>query len=1196
MMKKIVTLLFVCLTWLSVPAQIVTTDPATFTAEQTATIIFDATNTPLANETKIYAHAGVVTVNKPAPTGTDWSFVKGNWGKDDGIGQLTPVTGQAKKWQLTLSPSVRGYFGVPAGTNIFWLALVFRNADGSKQTSPDIFVPVSNPVFVTLAPIPQTNFVLPNTGISLSATASAAASVFELLIDDGTGFKSIASVTSATTIATEYKPTTSGTVQVKAKATINGTSIEAIQTLTVYIRSATQTADVPAGLRQGINYGNDLTKASLVLLAPQKEFVFVVGDFTNWAISSEYQMKRSADGKTYWIEIAGLEPGREYAFQYWVDGVIQIGDPYSDKVADPYHDEFIPATVYPNLPSYDKRDFGIASVLQTGQTTFPWSATETTWEPPAKSNLVVYELLLRDFLGTHHYTDLIDTLSYLQRLGVNAIELMPIMEFEGNESWGYNPSYFLAPDKYYGTPDELKMFVEAAHEKGMAVILDMVLNHAFGQNPMVKMYFDEATGKPTTSSPWFNPTATHPFSVGFDFNHESSYTKSFVDSVCHYWLSQYHFDGLRFDLSKGFTQKNTGSDVGAWSAFDQSRIDLLSRMAEKIWSYKANAYVILEHFAASAEEDVLAGKGMLLWGNMNNAYQRLLSGDVTADIQSAKRNSHVNYMESHDEERTLTLVENSSSFENAYIISEKNTALNRAKLGAAFFFLVPGPKMMWQFQELGYDKSIQTCRDGSIGDCRLDNKPLPWGASNLGYYEAPERKKVYDVVSALRKLVSTNQEVFQNGTFAWQSTGETRRLQITQGSMDVIVIGNFSTSHKSINAAFTKAGTWYDYFNNQSISVENLATNVKLAPGEFRIYTTVQQPPQKPNLLDIYQPIVTVTPSAFNQAEPVTLVFDATLADPAGTAGLVGANEVFMYSGIVTESYQSETLATTIDGVAGKLTKVSGATDQWQLTFNTDLYYSVPSATRVYRIGLYFKDGTGAKLGKGPQGKIIFLNLLPNPNQPIVRVEPFAFTDTTPIRIIFDASVADKDGTVGLIGASKVYMHSGVITTGPTGTAWENVIGNWGQDDGIGKMTAVVNKPNQWEISITPRSYYNAPAAKSIYRLGMVFRNEDGSRKGKGPGGSDIFVDLDMTTGVLEESDFLQPIFYPNPAKESVYVTTTKSSTVVVRDSLGKIVLRVNGISEKEYAISVADLPSGLYLFEIEAEGKVRQQRVLIHR
>lgn len=252
--------------------------------------------------------------------------------------------------------------------------------------------------------------------------------------------------------------------------------------------------------------------------------------------------------------------------------------PLCRKIADPWNDQHIPTSVYPNLPVYTKTEYQTATVLQTGQTPYVWSATEDTWVRPELDNLVIYELLVRDFVGTHSYSTLIDTLNYLKRLGVEAIELMPFSEFEGNESWGYNPSYYFAPDKYYGPKDSLKHFIETAHQMGFAVIMDMVLNHAFGQNAMAKLYWDDAASKPAANNPWFNRDPPPGYSWGNDFDHTSDYTKAFVDSVNRYWIQEYHVDGYRFDFTKGFTN-STNPD-----SYDAVRIAILKRMADSIWA------------------------------------------------------------------------------------------------------------------------------------------------------------------------------------------------------------------------------------------------------------------------------------------------------------------------------------------------------------------------------------------------------------------------------------------------------------------------------------------------------------------------------------------------------------------------------------------------------------------------------------
>lgn len=838
---------------LSINAQTVTVNPPAASAEQSVGITVDLTGTPLAGATSVYIHAGVVTRNTPTPIGSDWKFVKGNWGLDDGIGRMTSVSGQSNRWSISLSPTLRSYFGVPNGTNIFYLAMVFRNANGSLKSGDDVFKQLSVPAYTSLtSPSTSDVFVVNGSSISLVGTASELATSLEILIDSGTGYVSLNSVSNSSSVSASYTPGSSQSISIKVKATINGNNVESISAFNIVLRGNTIVQSLPSGLKDGINYNtSDPTKATLVLVAPTKSFSYLLGDFNNWTINDNYLMKQTPDGKRFWFELTGLTSGVEYVFQYWVDGIIKVGDPLADKVSDPFNDSFIPASVYPNLLVNTRVNNGIATVLQTNQTPYAWSSSEASWVSPNKKDLVVYELLIRDFLASHSYNDLADTLTYLKRLGVNAVELMPIMEFEGNLSWGYNPSYYLAPDKYYGTKAALKKFIERAHQNGIAVILDMVLNHAFGQNAMVQMYFDKLNGKPAADSPWFNQDAKHPFNVGYDFNHESQYTKDFVDTVCSYWLKEYHFDGFRFDLSKGFTQTNNPNNVGAWGNYDQSRINLLTRMANKIWSVKSNAYVILEHFAANSEEITLAADGMILWGNLTFEYASALKGNASTSLEGANRETHVNYMESHDEERLMVGLLKEGQSAPGYDIKQLSSALNRAKMGAAFFYTVPGPKMLWQFGELGYDKSINFCGDGSESSgCRTDNKPLPWGSGSLNYYSNVDRQQLLKVTSGILKLVNTNKNVFNNGVFSFNAVGDIRRIKILHSSMDVVIIGNFSTTFKQTTANFSRTGIWFDYFGNSSFSVTGVNQPIVLAPGEFHIYTTVQQPSPGQNLVD----------------------------------------------------------------------------------------------------------------------------------------------------------------------------------------------------------------------------------------------------------------------------------------------------------------------------------------------------------
>ena len=467
-------------------------------------------------------------------------------------GEMNPLGDDV--WEITLTP--KAYFEIPDGVEITQLGLLLKNNNGSAQTE-DLFIEITAGEFITFTSpttFNDTKFVSQDELFNISATSSSVGDL-ELFIDEGTGFVSVASANGTNQISYDYQVTASVDLAIRVVADFGGGEVvERDEVIQFFIPTTTVESDLPAGVIEGINYIDGST-VTLVLKAPLKESVYVVGDFTNWRLNSSYQMFRDPDGETYWITINSLTPGQEYIFQYWVDGVIKVGDPYSDKVADPWNDGSIPESVYPGLIEYTRTEDGIASVLQTNQTPFNWAASEDSWVRPEKEKLVIYELLIRDFVGSRSYNDVIDSLGYLKELGVNAIELMPIMEFDGNESWGYNPAYFFAPDKYYGTKNDLKNFIQTAHQMGFAVILDMVLNHATGSNPHAAMYWDAANSRPAADNPWFNVSARHEFNVFNDFNHESLYTKDLVDTVNRYWIEEYHFDGYRFDLSKGFTQK-----------------------------------------------------------------------------------------------------------------------------------------------------------------------------------------------------------------------------------------------------------------------------------------------------------------------------------------------------------------------------------------------------------------------------------------------------------------------------------------------------------------------------------------------------------------------------------------------------------------------------------------------------------------
>ena len=668
----------------SIFSQLVVTDPPLPVSNQAVSVTFDATlgDGGLAGYTgDVYAHTGMITEN--SISGSDWKYVKTNWGQNSADTKLTRIGPDL--YQLDIGPDIREYYGVPGNEEILQMAFVFRSGvevggsylTGKTESNGDIFVDVYEEglsVSITKPALRPTLLELNDTLIvEISANDSDTIAYF----NNGSFIKKIAgTMLTDTIIADQY-----GKFWLKAIATNDGG--EAVDSTYYFVRSEVVVEDVPAGIRDGINYLDGSTVV-LCLPAPGKEYIFVIGDFSNWELGDDTYLKQTPDGERFWVEISGIEPGKEYVYQYLIDGGLKIADPYCDKISDPWNDQYIDDETYPGLIAYpDGKTNGIASVLQTSQPEYNWEVTNFT--PPDVEDLVIYELLVRDFTEKHSYQAVIDTLDYLEKLGINVVELMPVNEFEGNISWGYNPSFYFAPDKYYGPREKLKELIDECHKRGMAVLIDLVLNHSFGQSPFVQMYFDGSN--PTEDNPWYNVHSNflNPDAQwGYDFNHESSYTQDLVDSVNSYWMSEYKFDGFRFDFTKGFSNNIKGSNDPWGSNYDADRVRLLKRMADEIWARNPNAIVSFEHLAVNSEEEELAEYGILMWGNMNHEYGESAMGYPSnlSYIDYRKRGWDVphslGYMHSHDEERLAYKCYQWGNLDNPdYNIKDTTVALER---------------------------------------------------------------------------------------------------------------------------------------------------------------------------------------------------------------------------------------------------------------------------------------------------------------------------------------------------------------------------------------------------------------------------------------------------------------------------------------------------------------------------------------
>ncbi|MBN8677091.1 MAG: T9SS type A sorting domain-containing protein [Chitinophagales bacterium] len=806
-------------------------------ADDQVTITFDATqgNGALAGIGPVYGHFGVITNLSTSPT--DWKYVQTTWAVNNAAAQMTNVG--TNLWSKTFNIST--FFNVPASETVLKLAFVFRNATGSivgrASDGSDIFYevyPQNTPLQAILLQ-PASTLFLANSGQSIPVKGASSAPANLKLLDNGV---QLTSANNAELL--DYTINASGAGVHRIDFIASTANAADTASFTYIIAGNVVTENPPAGTEWGIQY-LAADKVRLSLYAPNKQLVYVIGDFNNWLPTSSHLMKRSADGTLWWIELSGLPVGQPVRFQYLVDGVLRIADPLSTTVLDPWNDPFIPPFTYPNLPSYPTgKTSGIVSVLQTNQAPFDWTADQ--YQRPKNTDLVVYELLMRDFIARHDYPTLLDTLDYLEQLGITAIELMPVNEFDGNISWGYNPAYHKSLDKYYGTPEALKTLVNECHKRNIAVILDVVFNQATGASPLAQLYWDAANNRPAADNPWLNPEAKHDFNVFNDFNHESLATKKYVKYCLEYWLEEFKVDGFRFDLSKGFTQKNTIGNTGAWGQYDASRVAIWKDYADFQWSVDPGSYVILEHFAENTEEKELSDYGMMLWGNMFGAYKETALGySTTADLSGISYKARgwtnpnlIGYMESHDEERIAFECKTYGNQVPTHNIRTVPVYAQRIAMLENLMYTVPGPKMLWQFGELAYDFPINYCENGNTDPgCRTSPKPIRWD-----YFGDPYRRKLHGITASLLQL-RKNHEVFETTDFQLNiNTGQVRSIFLNHPDLNVAVFANVGVQATAVNnPGFQHIGEWYEYYTGDTLLVTSgVPTSFSLKPGEYRLY------------------------------------------------------------------------------------------------------------------------------------------------------------------------------------------------------------------------------------------------------------------------------------------------------------------------------------------------------------------------
>ena len=851
-MIKTRLLIFIC-TLLAVTglrAQ-VTSDPSPLQEDATDVTIYfhaDQGNQGLKDQpasAQIYAHTGACLSN-----GQTWVNAP-TWGDNSAKYKLTYVS--ENLWKLYIG-DIRTYYGItdPA-VNVTRLAFVFRNADNSKEGkgpgNSDIFLDlVDAGLQIALESNLTGTLITPETStVTFKVGATKAADL--TLSMNGT---QVAEAKGQRQLTYDVVFTAPGNYEMTATATADG---ETVTTSRVYCYAeGSPEAPYPGGTPKMGAVKNADGSVTFCLGAPQKQSVIIVGSWDDYQVNNDRVMNYTdVDGMRYfWITVNGLENDRQYGYYYLVDGTIKVGDPYARLVLDPDNDKYISPTVYPDLMPYPS-DFvqGVAlAVYQGNINDYDWQVKD--FKGVAPSDLIIYELLIRDFTGTEGKAlgdgtvrGVIEKFDYLKSLGVNAIELLPINEFNGNISWGYNPNFYFAPDKAYGTPDDYKELIDLCHQNGIAVILDMVFNQSDWQHPWYRMY-------EVGSNPFYNATAPHAYSVLNDWNQGYPLVEKQWVEMLKFWLSEYKVDGFRFDLVKGLGNNDSypSSSDNNTNKYNQSRIDRMIRLHAAMKEVNPDAYFINEDLATAQEENAMAQDGQLNWANVNDPGCQFAmgynSGSSLARMWATKdggrlAGSTVAYLESHDEQR---LAYKQDMWGVDGVKGNNANSMKRLAGAAAQMILVPGSHMIWMFSEMG---NAQNTKDATGGN-NTSPKIVNWAL-----LDKPENKALMENYAAMIKLRLQYPELFSTtadykcyvsnvGTTTWPK-GRWISTSDASGEKELHAVINTNTDQNvTVELQFKKNDNAAYHIEVKSLdsnpSFDAAAKTVTIGPNDFVVITS----------------------------------------------------------------------------------------------------------------------------------------------------------------------------------------------------------------------------------------------------------------------------------------------------------------------------------------------------------------------
>ncbi|MDZ8189924.1 MAG: alpha-amylase family glycosyl hydrolase [Nostoc sp. ChiSLP02] len=545
------------------------------------------------------------------------------------------------------------------------------------------------------------------------------------------------------------------------------------------------------------------------LFAPRNQGAALIGSFSDW---QEIPMQKGEDGY-FRTQIELTDGVYQYKFR------VQTKSP--NFAADEWIDVIDPKATDVN----ETEKHGIVRI-KDGQRivdTYVWQNDKIPL--PENQELIIYEMHVSDFTGDEtdpekrgKYLGIIDKLDYLSKLGINAIELMPVNEYPGNYNWGYKVRHFFATESSYGSTEDLKRLIDECHGRGIRVLMDGIYNHTDEECPLMLIdrnyWYYEYMHYPEDPDNYWGP----------EFNYDNYDEKlnvkpawKYIGDVVQYWIQEYHIDGIRYDAVKQL-----------------GNFEFLSWLAQQTKKHAApkQFYNIAEHIPDT--KTVVKPDGPLD-GCWHESFHYFVVPSICGksfELEQIKQildprkqgyataTNVINYLATHDREHSLRELGNAGIF--------GAEAFKRAKLAATLLITAMGIPMLWMGEEFGeYHQKSKTV---------TQPQKITWSL-----LESDENQKLFEYYQKLIALRKQNLALQSNEIEFFYENANDKVLAYRRWDKDdshVVVVVNFSslnlTKYEIPN--FPNAEYWRDWFDNSEVKVENNSLAIDLPSYAAKIF------------------------------------------------------------------------------------------------------------------------------------------------------------------------------------------------------------------------------------------------------------------------------------------------------------------------------------------------------------------------